>query len=105
MKTLFMFGAVVIAIPAMTIPAAAWCVAGQWGWYYVVCPAPMDYVDPPKQSHEKAHHPVPYSTSPSDNGRSNTTKRRTSKHSARVAAVRQPRHAHGVARQQWGDSG
>jgi hypothetical protein len=61
MKTLLMFGAVVIAIPAMTVSAAACSVTGQWGPYYIVCPAlaPADDVRQPNQRHKKAHRSAP----------------------------------------------
>jgi len=59
MKTLLTVGVVIIAIPAMTISAVAWCVTGQVGMYFVVCPTPADDVEQPKQRLEKAHLPAP----------------------------------------------
>jgi hypothetical protein len=38
MKTLFSFGALVLAISATTAPAGAFCFGGNVGIYYVICP-------------------------------------------------------------------
>ena len=55
MKKLLMFGAVVIAIPDMTVSAVACSVTGQWGLYYIVCPAPAEDAKQPNQRHKNAH--------------------------------------------------
>ena len=59
MKTLLTFGAVVIAIAAMTVSAVPCSVTGQWGLYYIVCPAPADDAKQPNQRHKKARRSAP----------------------------------------------
>jgi hypothetical protein len=60
-KTLLMFGAVLIAVSDMTVSAAACSVTGRWGLYYIVCPAPApaDDAKQPSQDHKKAHRSAP----------------------------------------------